>query len=129
MVDIACFWTWYRIGPLYRPSERSQNMHRLSRTWLAKVTLLVTIGQRLVATAQGAVKMGAFTDDACASIHACRAVTRGVVFPDDACASTKSRCAVSKKKEGGVLFRMSLAPPRNHVAQCQKTRSTLLINY
>jgi hypothetical protein len=26
-----------------------------------------------------------------------------------------------------VLFRMSLAPPRNHVAQCPKKRSTFLI--
>ena len=101
-------------------------MHRLSRTWLAKVTLLVTIGQRLVATAQGGVKMGAFTDDASASDHACCAVTRGVVFPDDACASTKSLCAVSKKTSGGVLFQMSLAPPRNHVAQCPKTPTTLI---
>ena len=82
-------------------------MHRLSRTWLVKVTLLVTIGRGLVATAEGAVKTGAFTDDACAF--------------------TKSRCAVSNKKRGGVLFRMSLAPPRNHVAQCPKNRTTSLI--
>ena len=105
-------------------------MHRLSRTWLVKVTLLVTIGRGLVATAEGAVKTGAFTDDACAF--------------------TKSRCAVSNKKRGGcfsgcrlhlheitlrsvqkkrrgVLFWMSLAPPRNHVAQCPKNRTTSLI--
>ena len=82
MVNIAIFWTWYQIRPLYQPSGRSHNMHRLSRTWLVKVTLIVTIGRGLVATAEGAVKMGAFTDDACAS--------------------TK----------------------KNHVAQCQKTRTT-----
>jgi hypothetical protein len=53
-------------------------MHRLSITWLVKVTLLVTIGRGLVATPEGAVKMGAFTDDACASDNACCVVTRGV---------------------------------------------------
>jgi hypothetical protein len=34
---------------------------------------------------------------------------------------------VSKTKEWGVLFRMSLAPPRNHVAQCPKPQETLLL--
>jgi hypothetical protein len=58
-------------------------------------------------------------------INACCAVTLGVAFPDDACASTKSLCAVSKTKEGGVLFRMSLAPPLNHVAQCPKQKRGL----
>ena len=52
--------------------------------------------------------------------------TKEGAFTDDACASTKSLCAVSKKKRGGVLFQMSLAPPRNHVAQCPKTPTTLI---
>ena len=80
-------------------------MHRLSRTWLVKVTLLVTIGRGLVATAEGAVKMGAFTDDACASNNAITHV---------------AQC------HEGVLFRMTLAPPLNHVAQCPTNHSTLM---
>jgi hypothetical protein len=101
-------------------------MRRPNKTWFVTWTLPVSIAHWLVATAAGCTKKGVFTNDACASNNACGAVTRGGSFPDDACASTKSCCAVSKKKFHRVLFRMTLAPPRNHVAQCPKTRSTLL---
>jgi hypothetical protein len=45
-------------------SRRSHNMHRLSRTWLVKVTLPVALARWPVATAEGADKKGAFPDDA-----------------------------------------------------------------
>ena len=107
MVNIAIFQTWYRNRTTVSAKRKATDMRRHNKIWLVTWTLPVSIAHWLVATAAGCTKKGAFTDDACAS--------------------TKSRCAVSKKKEGGVLFRMSLAPPRNHVAQCPKIHSTLLI--
>ena len=106
MVNIARFWTWYRIGPLYRTSGRSQRCAIRKKHGFLNGHSLSLLPVGLLRPLQGRTKEGAFTDDACAS--------------------TKSPCAVSNKKRGGVLFRMSLAPPRNHVAQCPKPQETLI---
>ena len=79
MVNIALFWTWYRIRPLYRPSGRSHNMHRLSRTWLVKVHYL----SLLPIGSSRPLKVG----------------TRRVLFRMTLCASNNAYCEVVKNSE------------------------------
>ena len=128
MVNIASFWTQYRIGPLYRPSGSSQRCAVPTKHGLQHGHSLSLLPIGSSRPLQGRTKEGAFTDDACASNNACCAVTVGGAFPDDACASTKSRCAVSKNSEHIKLIGLSRVPSRQAL-DFYETHSTMVWPY
>jgi hypothetical protein len=104
MVNIASLWTQYQNRTTVSAQRDITEMRRsYNKTWIVMRTLPVSIAHWLVATRLH--KKGC-------------AVTGGGAFLDDACASTKSPCALSSTTFHRVPFRMTLAPPLNHVAQC-----------